>query len=290
MAKNYWIVLFVALVKVKQFRSILRRLARKFGKPQEDGFKQSAPRVLPRNIWIYWDRGLDAAPEVVKMCIESWQIKNPGWAVHILDQDTVSEFISMSESLSEMPVQAYSDLLRLRLLKEHGGVWVDATAYCVRPLDEWLPIVAQRGFFAFFWTPETHWFAWPGYNREVATWFLASEPGNLIIADWESYSFRYWESRHAPHSYFWCHTLFELLGYMHRPFGRALRSVPKIGCHGPHIVLDCIMRERDTSLVAPIIDSGAAPVQKLRWQWEGETLVTVKKLLHVHKAVGSSEL
>lgn len=285
LVKNSWIALFVALVKAKQFRSILRRLVRKIGKRQEDGFEQSAPRVLPRNIWIYWDSGLDKAPEVVKMCIESWRAKNPGWKVHVLDQDRVCEFTTMPKLSPSMPIQFYADLLRLRLLREHGGVWVDATAYCVRPLDEWLPVVAQRGFFAFFWTPETYWYTWPGYHRAVANWFLASEPGNVIISDWEKYSFRYWENRNKPHSYFWHHTLFELLGYMHQPFRRTLRSVPKIGCHGPHIVQDCILRKRDISLVAPIINSGAAPVQKLRWQWEGETLSIVKELLHVDKTL-----
>jgi mannosyltransferase OCH1-like enzyme len=40
-------------------------------------------------------------------------------------------------------------LARLCLLRTHGGVWVDATVFCRRPLDEWLPEHAASGFFAF---------------------------------------------------------------------------------------------------------------------------------------------
>ena len=281
MARNSWVSLFVALVKAKQFRSLVRRLFRKAGVPKQDGFEATAPRILPRNIWMYWDQGLESAPEIVKMCIESWHAKNPGWTVRVLDKDTVADFVTMPDLSPEMSIQSYSNLLRFRLLKEQGGVWADATAFCIRPLDEWLPMVAQRGFFAFFWTKETRWFTWPGYTREVATWFLASEPGNPIMSDWEEYSFRYWEGREKPHLYFWCQTLFELLIYMRRPFRKALRGVPKIGCLGPHLIHDCIVRQRDVARVAHILDGGAAPVQKLRWQWDDEKLAIVKTLLHI---------
>ena len=49
-----------------------------------------------------------------------------------------------------IPPAAESDILRLYLLKKYGGVWVDATNLCRRPLDAWLPSAACEGFFAFF--------------------------------------------------------------------------------------------------------------------------------------------
>ncbi len=289
LSNNSWVSFFVALVKAKQFRSLGRRVLRKAGKTAPDGFEISAPRVLQRNVWMFWDKGLDQAPEIVKMCIKSWHDKNPGWTIRVLDKDTVSDYVTMPELSSEMSIQSYSNLLRFRLLKEQGGVWTDATAYCVKPLDEWLPMVAQRGFFAFFWTPETRWFTWPGYTREVATWFLAAEAGNTVMSEWEEYSFRYWEGRQKPHLYFWCQTLFELLIYMRSPFRRALSSVPKFGAHAPHIVHDCIMRNRDVARVGEILDAGAAPVQKLRWQWDEDKLDLVKALLHEDGSAESAD-
>ncbi len=286
MAKNHLILFFVSLVKAKQLRSLVRRIARKMGKAQPDGFESSVPRTVPRNIWMFWDQGIEDAPDVVKMCIASWRTQNPGWTIHVLDRDTVRDFVDLPTLSPEMSIQSYSNILRFRLLAQHGGVWADATAFCVKPLDEWLPIVAQRGFFAFFWTKETRWFTWPGYTREVATWFLASEPKSPIMTDWYDYSIRYWEGRRKPHLYFWCQTLFELLIYIRRPFRQALREVPKFGCLGPHLVHDCIMRERDYARISHILDSGAAPVQKLRWQWDEQKLAVAKSLLHVDETEG----
>ena len=51
---------------------------------------------------------------------------------------------------SLIPPAAESDLLRLYLLNKYGGVWVDSTNLCRRPLDDWLPSAARQGFFAFF--------------------------------------------------------------------------------------------------------------------------------------------
>ena len=63
-----------------------------------------------------------------------------------------------------------ANVLRMELLARHGGVWVDATCFCVRPLDEWLPAQMSSGFFAF---------ARPARSRLLANWFLAARPTTL---------------------------------------------------------------------------------------------------------------
>jgi len=45
--------------------------------------------------------------------------------------------------------------VRILLLHEFGGIWVDATLLCNRPLDEWLPSTMTEGFFAFAARPLT---------------------------------------------------------------------------------------------------------------------------------------
>jgi len=274
-----WIWFFGLVVRLKQLRSLGRRIIRKLTGQTRDGFENSAPRLIPKTIWIFWDTGEENAPDVVKMCVASWRLRNPNWTVHVLDRTTLSRFIQMPELSPEITIQAYTNLVRFRLLKEHGGAWVDATSFCVRPLDHWLPVVAQQGFFAFYWTKADRWFTWPGYTREVASWFLASEAGGEIISAWEEYSFDYWDGRRLPHLYFWCQSLYEVLRYLRPSFRRADHSVPKLGCLAPHIVHDCVLRARDPDRVARIIADGAAPVQKLSWKWTEEQIGLAKTLL-----------
>ena len=262
-----WIGLFIATVWIKMAPSLGRRFVKKIRGQKPDRFDNSVPRKIPRTIWMYWDGGENAAPELVRICIASWRDKNPGWTLHVLDRSSVDDVTTVPHSPADIPVQSFADLLRLRLLNEQGGVWADATTYCMKPLDHWLPVAAQRGFFAFTWTKSDRWFIWPGMTRSVTNWFLASEPGGTIIACWEKEAFKYWEGRKSPHVYYWPHVLFELLELTNRAFRRSYESVPKIGCYGPHLVHDCVTRGRDPDLVVELLASGALPVQKLRWNW-----------------------
>jgi hypothetical protein len=88
-----------------------------------------------------------------------------------LDQDNLTTWLDLPTidiGRADMTRQALSDILRINLLSEHGGVWVDATCFCCRPLDTWIDDCMGAGFFAF----EN-----PGPDRLLASWFLASEPG-----------------------------------------------------------------------------------------------------------------
>ncbi|WP_171239019.1 capsular polysaccharide synthesis protein [Ruegeria sp. HKCCA5763] len=260
--------------------TIGRRARKKLnGKPNH--FAQSAPRRIPKTIWMYWDTGEADAPELVRHCIASWRSQNPDWDVRVLDATTVSDVVQMPLDFGKVPIQAYSDLLRFRLLREHGGVWVDATTYCLRPLDHWLPMVAYRGFFAFIWIPTERWFIWPGMYREIGTWFLASEPHGTVISLWEKYSFAYWDKRRKALVYYWAHAIVDVLKLTHRSFRRSYDSMPKIGCYGPHLVHDCVTHGHDPDEVAALLETGAMPVQKLRWNWSEERIAKAKKLLRI---------
>ena len=157
-----------------------RRFARDLRMAAAEGrdasLRDHYPRRIPRTIWLFWKQGEAAAPHVVRQCIASWRRHNPGWEVRVLDARAANAQADISDVPAFLPPRCHANMLRLRLLRRHGGVWADATTYCHRPLDEWLPLAASSGFFAF---------AHPGPGRWVDSWFLAAEPGHLLIAAWE---------------------------------------------------------------------------------------------------------
>ena len=282
-APKPWIWLFTLIVGARMLPVVWRRAVKKMrGKP--NFMRESAPRQIPKTIWIYWDRGEAGAPDLVRHCIASWRDRNPDWEVRVLDAATVSDTVEMPSDFSALPIQAYSDLLRFRLLKQQGGVWVDATAYCLQPLDHWLPFVAYRGFFAFTWIRAERWFIWPGMHRELGTWFLASERGGTVISLWERYSFDYWENRKKPLVYYWAHAIVDLLRLTNQDFRRSYNSVPKIGCYGPHLVHDCVTHDQNFDEVAKLLKAGVLPVQKLRWNWSEDRIALAKELLGIEEA------
>jgi hypothetical protein len=270
---------FVCLIRLKELRSLARRALRKLTGRKPDGRALSQPRAIPKKIWIYWDKGEEASPPLVRASIASWRAQNPGWEVTVLDQDSAPAIGRLPMGPGEVPVQSYADLLRLRLLREYGGVWADATLYCLRPLDEWLPPLAQSGFFAYVWTPTDRWFILPNVLREMTNWFLAAAPQGEVISRWEGASFAYWEGRKRPHVYYWPHVLFEYLALTSSAFRRAAGRMPRVGAFGAHLVHDCVTGKTDVEHTRALLATGACPVQKLRWNWPDDRVARLREVL-----------
>ena len=101
-------------------------------------------------VWSCWLQGRIRAPWLVEQCLRSWEERNPGWDVRCLDQSSLARYIDVPDlSTKQITPTSYSDIVRILLLRTHGGVWTDATVYCNRPLDDWLEELVASGFFAF---------------------------------------------------------------------------------------------------------------------------------------------
>lgn len=87
-------------------------------------------------IWICWWQGLDKAPLLVKKCIESIKRNAGNHKVILLTEENYKKYITVPAWIEKKRMQGiitrtnYSDLLRLSLLAEHGGMWLDATFFC----------------------------------------------------------------------------------------------------------------------------------------------------------------
>ena len=134
-----------------------------------------------RIIWTYWDSGIENAPPVIKPCIDSWKRLNPTWSVTVLNQESVKLLLpELWESLLNkyiLPSTQQTDFIRLLLLQKYGGVWIDATVYCQKPLDDWLGIAMKDSSFFYFRNPNS--------VHGICTWFIAvNNTENKHINSW----------------------------------------------------------------------------------------------------------
>src|SRR6516165_4866570 len=108
---------------------------------------------IPKIVWMLWNQGWSRAPDLVHQAAASWRKLNSEWSVQALDAISLSHFLPAADlsriAESECEIEAFSDRVRIELLHRYGGVWVDATTLCMRPLDQWLPDRLSSGFFAF---------------------------------------------------------------------------------------------------------------------------------------------
>jgi hypothetical protein len=145
-----------------------------------------------KNIWMVWFQGIDSQmPRINKICIEKWISLNKKFKVNLLCDKTIKKFVPEYEDIvNSSPPRSYaakSDLLRLLLLKKFGGVWVDASVFPMKPLDQFYDhLVNETGFFSYRFIPRV-------YNekcgdREIVSWFICLDKNkgenNHLIEVW----------------------------------------------------------------------------------------------------------
>ena len=82
------------------------------------------PKLI-KIIWSYWD-GPDN--DLNKCCLKSWKKFLPEWDIRLLDRDSVEIYIIKKPSTySNLTITAKSDLIRLNLLYNYGGIWLDTS-------------------------------------------------------------------------------------------------------------------------------------------------------------------
>lgn len=129
-------------------------------------------------IFILWFQGWDTAPTTPKYALQRWKELNPEWTIVPLDTSSLQNWLNEQDRWilsSNISAQIASDYIRLCLLKDYGGIWVDARVIPQKPLSEWLNNdILRTGIFLY----RSHI---PG--RCIASWFIAtSYPNHLIVA------------------------------------------------------------------------------------------------------------
>lgn len=184
---------------------------------------------IPRIIWTCWFQGRENAPPLVKKCLMSWERLNPDWQLRCLDATNIEQYISVRQYLDlnaqSLTAASLSDVVRILLLNEFGGVWVDATVFCNRPLNEWLPEAAREGFFAFTALSPA---------RVISSWFLCAAPGHDLASTWCRKTVEYWSKRRDTDDYFWFHHLFRDECKSNPHAAEAWSRIPKLGAEKPH--------------------------------------------------------
>ena len=182
---------------------------------------------MNKTIWLCWFQGWDTVPDIVGLCLESWKFHNPEWNIVLLDDNNIGDYVDITgiipgKNMKKLPA-AYSDVLRIALLREHGGVWADATCFCNKPLDDWLDDHMSD--------------SWCYYRQDsnIASWFIAAKKGSYIIDKWYNVVVSYWKDRLAGRdrmkgNYRWFHFLFVETCKKDEKFRKLFKTWKRVDC------------------------------------------------------------
>lgn len=230
-----------------------------------------------KNIFICWFQGFDNAPVIVQKCLQSWIHYNPSWSIIKLDNTNLSEYVDLDKFIDpQISKNHLSDIIRIMILNRYGGVWVDATTFCNRPLDEWLGPNIKSGFFAF---------ERPNHEILIASWFIYSDPGNYITNEWEKITLSTFAQNKQP-IYLIIHYLFNHLYSNDQKFKEILDTIPKLPSNlsnngiGPHFIQTIGMFNNITDGLISYIQSKMTPFFKLTYKCDFQNEYHDKTIVH----------
>jgi hypothetical protein len=216
---------------------------------------------MKKIIFILWLQGYEKAPLIVNKCVKSWKYYNKKtWKIVLLSKKNLHHYVPFYLNYRHINKTALSDIIRIALLFKYGGLWVDATTFCNKSLDDWLPKLVEppNEFFAFYK---------PSPDKQLSSWFLYfNNPFHYISKVWLDATLQYFTLHKEPIEYFWFHCLFNDLVKKNIHFQKLWDLVPKISSNGPHFLQSKGLMTALTPTIKKHIDVKVTPLYKLTYR------------------------
>lgn len=182
-------------------------------------------------IWQFWDNPEgQKTPEIVKMSIESVRKFKENFDHKILDNSTIGNYTDLPGYVfdgfrkKQMDYAHFSDLLRLNLLKNHGGIWMDATDYMTNFIPEY---IINQDFFVFLTGELTHF----PYSF-MQNCFIRAKKSSFLCDSWYRMCVEFWKNETETLDYFQHQLMFKALILNHPVAKNLFAKMPHISEDG----------------------------------------------------------
>ena len=162
-------------------------------------------------IWTCWLQGEENAPPIVKACIKQMRETETNQKIIVVTSEnftqytTIPDYIITKWKAKKISNTHFSDILRVCLLYDNGGTWIDSTAYLMDNLPQ---EIKNAKFFAYH--SRTFLRKFPkvlGNNN----WLISCTKHHPLITGIRALLFEYWKNENKVTHYFIYHLLFDLM-------------------------------------------------------------------------------
>lgn len=170
-------------------------------------------------IWQYWAQGIENAPDFVKFCFNTVDKYKGDYKVIRLTDDTLNDYLIFPEFVQQKRLTKvfkpvfFSDLLRVSLIHNYGGVWLDASVV----LTDFLPSqLINQSFFMFSrdnnsinkeWglNADKCYFSWDEqFKVRYLSSILFGKPNSQVSQYLQDLMLYFWQSQDTiPHYFFY---------------------------------------------------------------------------------------
>lgn len=99
-------------------------------------------RLTDPTIWVCWLQGEDNMPIIPQICLNSIRANANGRKIVVLTADNYSQYVTIPEhivtayKLGKLKHAHFADIIRMNILAQRGGLWLDATMLVTRQIPD----------------------------------------------------------------------------------------------------------------------------------------------------------
>lgn len=202
------------LVRLSVDAKVYRKLQKKYRRFIRD-YVRTHPAdndTLKHNpvIWTIWLQGMEQAPKIVQQCYASMQKHITDRPIIVITEDNFRDYVTFPDYIMDKYEKGmiskvhFADLLRIELLAQHGGTWLDGTVFVSDVPFQ--PYVLDSQLFMF----QTLKPGLDGHCRAVSSWLMTAYSQNPIILLTRALLHEYWRTHKYAVDYFILHDFIQM--------------------------------------------------------------------------------
>lgn len=202
------------IVRLAVDNKIYQRIRRKYRKfvaaYVEKHPAESCAQTHNPIIWTIWLQGMEQAPKIVQQCYCSMRQHITDRPIVVITEDNFRDYVTFPDYIMEKYQKGiiskvhFADLLRVELLAQHGGTWLDGTVFCSdKPFQ---PYILDAELFLFQMLKP----GFDGHCRSTSSWLMTAHAGNPIILLTRALLHEYWRTHNYAVEYFILHDFMQM--------------------------------------------------------------------------------
>lgn len=233
--QNYFCVKNKYLKELVIEEKFYKKLQKKYSSFIEEYVCTEMESKSNKTVWICWMQGRETAPALVNACISSVEKNLIDFEVIILTEKNICDYIKLPEHILKkyhdgiITKTHFSDIVRVAILCEHGGLWLDSTVFCTE--DSFANEIINMPLFVYKVMNLDQ-------NDEEAimasSWLIASKSNNSILLLTRDLLYKYWEDNNYLKNFFLLHLCFALAA---RKYADEWNSIPMFNNRSPHTLM-----------------------------------------------------
>lgn len=193
-----------------------------------------------RRVWTCWLQGFDNAPAMVQACQDSMRRYITNREIIQLTYENYKDYVTLPEHIvrkyerGQIPAALFADLLRLEVLIQYGGTWMDATMLCtdsgLLTKCSWLQEIMDCDLFMFQALRK-------GDSRfyGISNWFITARRGNRPLMVLRDTLTEYWRDYSVTLDYYMFHDFFFTIAQL---YPEEVAAMPRRNRLGPLRLMD----------------------------------------------------